>query len=531
VKDNTTFIEQSSILLLKLSRIFYELNIIINSKLKLRELSLEFQRLAFIRNSMTPYINNTDMLIKVLYQHLAFIRQYDLELAKYIEGYSSKQSGQAETVKNILLVIHDNEKLMANTNFLKDQIKNLSTSDLQKGLRSRLEILVKRVEEILAINKCLNDLNYWDYKTHADTDFYTNTIEGYFSGKVDLKDFTGLSSFNDKQLHASVKSDAAVKKLYYLSQFTHRAEEQAIFISRIVEFIKQDIKDGNWVTNDSTRKFYDNIDRYAQIFKIKFRNSSFSDILIANKTLGEQPFAWIRLLEKMKKLLEQVSSVQIPAIQNARASLNTIFINRINEIKSLMGILLNQMEKSINSAGKNERPYEVIEKGLIRVERAIRKLWKLRKKRFRELKTKIQRLSLIVIPEIDSLTESNQIIDDASNLIETGITWNKFNEHLDAIKQRMGQKPSTGKYDKVGLLLFDISKMESVSNNFIGLRRVINEKRRAIQEYPIDQIKLVIKELIMLYLELISYLKLLKTDNDLNQVSIDMNNFLRYYYG
>ena len=95
----------------------------------------------------------------------------------------------------------------------------------------------------------------------------------------------------------------------------------------------------------------------------------------------------------------------------------------------------------------------------------------------------------------------------------------------------MGQKPSTGKYDKVGLLLFDISKMESVSNNFIGLRRVINEKRRAIQEYPIDQIKLVIKELIMLYLELISYLKLLKTDNDLNQVSIDMNNFLRYYYG
>src|SRR3989344_1880660 len=190
---------------------------------------------------------------------------------------------------------------MANTNFLKDQIKNLSTSDLQKGLRSRLEILVKRVEEILAINKCLNDLNYWDYKTHADTDFYTNTIEGYFSGKVDLKDFTGLSSFNDKQLHASVKSDAAVKKLYYLSQFTHRAEEQ--------------------------------------------------------------PIAWIRLLEKMKKLLEQVSSVQIPAIQNARASLNTIFINRINEIKSLMGILLNQMEKSINSAGKNERPYEVIEIG------------------------------------------------------------------------------------------------------------------------------------------------------------------------
>jgi len=531
---NARFMEESTLLLLDLSMLFHKISLIIDDDEKLRDSELDYRQLAFIKNDVTTNRGNVNYLVGILSQKLQFIERYDKTLAQLISKYGQTKSRQREILANLYSITRGSSKLSVNMNILLENVELLDDQDLKSKIKNRLILIRKYLYETQVLNYGLEDANNWGIHAHDDLSFFVERIETYFKGgwTRDRRSFISLDNFKEDNLKKSILGSEEIKKIYYLIQFMHKVEAQLDYISKKIEFLQRDINNGVWIRNVATKEFYEHVEEYADDFRKEFKNMPFADSLLKHKEIiREDPFAWIKFLEKMRKILEQFMSMKNSAIEDAKNYIYQAFKKKKDLLDSLITQLSSQLNEIIITQSEDTNTIKQIEEGIKRIEKAINLLWKERKKKFNKIKINIDRLSIYVTPELDRLTQTFNIISEGNMLIQNLRAMAKFSDHHEKLTKAIGPKPTSKNFGHLGMLAFDYARMENIATTINFTEQLIKQKDSQLRDYNLTKLKKSIKELIDMYNELINFIKLTKILIDISLISNKINKFNGDYYG
>ena len=271
--------------------------------------------------------------------------------------------------------------------------------------------------------------------------------------------------------------------------------------------MKEDIEGDEWVKNVATKKFYNEIEKHAGVFKKEFFNSHFADDLIKNKLkIGEQPFAWLEHFDKMKKLLERLMSMKNIAIENAKVSLTNLFKNRIYSLESSINRLALQLQQISVPASENANLIKEINEGFRRIELSINKLWKQRKKMFRKIKGNIDKKSLETLPLLNNAIAVLDISFEADILANHVKSNLQFISHKDKLVDII-RIPNSKKIPHLLMLAFDFARIGENFEKINEQEKKLLEKDKNANNYDYAPIKKSVIELIGMYYSFIDWTK------------------------
>lgn len=532
--NNVRFVEASAELLLELDVLWHKVNAIINNDERLRNSALEYRRLSFIKNNISTNKGNARHLIYMLGQHIPFIANYDKALAQLISNYAPAKTKQMQLLLEISNLTGDASKLSANIDILLEQADLLKDTLMASKIKARLLLIKRYLEEIRALNFDLEDINNWNMHVHNDITFFTERIKIYFEGgeAKDRIQFTALNNFKDENLRKELFESRELRVLFGIAEYTYNAEAQTDYISKLILFLQHDIENGIWVRSQATAKFYKNIEFYADFFRKRFLNKPFANSLIINKPkIGEQPFEWINLLQKMKIALENAMPKKNMAIDNAKIHLDSVFGGRVGSLKSSIMELSAQLNQLLRSEIEDTSLLKQIEEGIKRVEKVINRLWKERRKKFENIKTRITSLSIDVMPMLDRFIESIKIINEGTRIAQNNIALVQFGESNNKITKFIGSKLDQRRFELFGMLSFNFARMGDIVESNAQNEERIKQKDALSEKYDLTELRIAVKELTILYTEFINFLNLISIDTNVKDVAYKINNFMRENYG
>lgn len=534
---NIIFIENTADLLKDLGMLLDNIDSIINNDRKLRNYAYDHRLNYFLRNQIEVNRGNVKSIMNILIKHLRYIKRYDKRFAQLVSGYGPMESKQRQILEAFSNISNDSSKLSANIDILLENVERLEDEELKLKIRKILNLIKTYSNEEDILNADLYDVNNWNLHVHDDINFFKERVEAYLKGGAtrDKKQFNALNSFKDQNLNFESKE---VKMIDYLAQFTHRVEEQTNYILKLISFLNEDIEDNEWKRNVATKKFYDNVDLYADTFRKDFLNNPFADSLLKYKyksKIGEQPFAWIEILTKMIKVLERLIQMKNTTIDNARIYLNNLFRNRIDSLKSSITVLSLQLNRVIKEENQDVKIMKEIEEGIKRIENITHKLWKNRKKRFKKIKIEIDNKNIRILPEMNKLFEMFSIIQDSDKLKDNAQGLIEFSRHTEKIKMLVGDYPTEKNIGHLLMFDFNLARMSEFISGSNFIEKAIKQKDMYVKGYELSKIRKSINELINLYLELINFISLVII-TDMAQIDTKtamqkINQFRSEYYG
>ena len=532
--DNASFIEASAELLLQLGVLWYKFNLIINNDGRLRNSALDYRRLSLIKNNIEANRGNMRYIIDMLSQHLPFIERHDKTFAQLISNYGPAKKKQMQLLSELSNLAGDTSKLSANIDILLEQADLLNDTLMASKVKARLLLIKRYLEEIRALNFDLEDINNWNMHFHNDITFFTERIKIYFEGggARDRMQFTALDEFKDEKLKKDLFESRELRVLFGIAQWTYNTEAQMDYISELRLFLEKDIENNQWVRNQATSTFYKNIELYADIFRKKFLNNPFANSLIKNKSkIGEQPFEWINLLQKMKQALEDAMPRKNIAIDNAKNHLYNVFRSRVESLKSSIIGLSAQLNQLLSPEIEDASLLKQIQEGVKRIERVINKLWDKRRKKFKNISARITSLSIYVMPTLDRFIETVNIIKEGTKIAQNNIALVQFGESTNKIVSIAGPRLQPRHFELLGMLGFNFARMGDIVESNNQNEELIKQKDALSRNYDLAKLKISIKELTELYMEFIEFLNLVNIGVDIKEFTYKTNNFMREYYG
>ena len=509
---NVKFVEDSASLLLDLGVLFYSANSVINDEKRLKSSAIDYRRLALLKNIVVVNKGNTPVLMARLNTHLSFIQQYDKTLAELISNYLPNLNRQKELLSKISNLIQDAEQMLANIDILMENIERLPNSDLKLRLKSRIVMLKRYSEEIRVLNFDLYDIKNWGRYFHEDLKFFVDRVNTFFKGGVtrDRIRFISLDQFDEEKMKRNITSSQQFRVLFSLSRYTHDTQAQIEYLSKLILFLEKDIEDGKWIRNLSTSKFYNNVEAYADIFRKRFFNEPFAKSLLANKQkIGEQPFKWIELLQKMKQGLEASMPKKNVAIENLMNLLSNLFSERITALRSSILKFANEMVELLQKETQNKDLLKLIEDGVKRMEKTINRIWEERKRKFNEFANGINLLSKVVNPSLDQFTQQIDIERESAQIARDSMAFVQFWDTTLKINRTIPRASVQKRHGLSGMLAFNIARMEELveSNNAMEAR--IKQKDELARTFPLDRVKTIVVELIGVYQNLMRFIEFL----------------------
>ena len=243
------FAEKSLMLLYELDSFVNSASNIINEPAKLRTNSSDYAFVDRLRQKSTAK-EGINLIKERLKVELPTIEIYDKRLALFIKTYEARSQVELDSLRYLLGITKEENLRILGLNFdvALQYVENVINKDAKEKLRLRLILIKKYFDEAEELGKITHDLE--DGKMlHRDILFFADRINRYFEGGTtsDGMSFKGLlKSFRDENLRAAVFGNAGVKRLFYLSQFLHRIEEQSAFVSGLVTMLEKAESSGTW---------------------------------------------------------------------------------------------------------------------------------------------------------------------------------------------------------------------------------------------------------------------------------------------
>lgn len=532
--ENLVFIENASILLSYLAELFQRINVLINNDRKLKGAYLmDYKRLEWIKRGLAAK-RSKDSLMEMLRQQLDFINRYDKELAMLI---SNKGDTSGEFLASVSIMAKEPSKVYANIDILLEGVDKLEDSKLRSRIKAILTLMKRQMDEAKALRYYSEDVNNWSMHVHDDITFFTERVDSYFRGSKPegREGFTAIDSFRDEELKKSVYAAREIRMLRYITQFTYRVEAQIGFITRLISGLQTDIEENQWIRNVATKKFLDELELHANKFRTEFRNSPFADSLIANKKrIGEQPFEWISLLQKMANNLTRLIQMKSAVIENARAFLANAFSARITALNQSFARLSIQLAQTTSIETEDSLLLRKIKEGIERVEKRMKRRLEEAKKRIGALKEDIENLTITIQPEFEKAVQMSSLTEEGAKLTRSSEKANKFFEHMGQVSRVLRSRGlNANSFEYLGILLFDAARLQDLIRNKVKAQETIKEKERRAREYDLSNLKSLIWKLLSLYLEFVNALQLgiAIVGIDYESIKMRINKFLGEYYG
>lgn len=511
--DLLTSLEEAAELFKDLVSLLENASSIVENDAKLMESSYDHKWLSEIKRIVEENKGNTEYLINVLSRHLRYIERRDTILAQFIARYRPTRTEQMKLLTSISAMIEDPSKLSANVDILLETVEKLEDKLLKAKLRNTLLSIKKFLGEIRALNYYLYDVNGWNLHVHNDIHFFTGRIKGYFKGGIikdrEGKDVEGIDFFEDAALRKTVFGSIEVKRVYYLASFTHKVEEQIAFISGLIASLQKDIENEVWVQDVATKEFLSKIDEHANTFLTKFANEPFAKTLLNNKgNIGEQPFRWIDLLNRMKASLENLMTRKNAVIEGAMKYLNGAFGNRLEQLKALIATISSRITRILKETTGDIDVIRQIQEGLKRIERVVQRLWVERKKKFKNVKGMIDSKSADVIPNLVRAIELTNLDLEARKLAQYAQTAVNFGEHTDMLLDMIN--PLDSRHSSHALMLgFDFKTLGETAEGINEIGKEVKGKAKTFQNIEFAPLIKSVRELIAIYNEFINLVKLM----------------------
>lgn len=495
------------------------------------------KRVNFIRYNFDAFTKgkkedeiNIESLIFMLRQHANFINKYDKEFSRFILEYNESNPNK-KAISEIYNLIYSQVDIGSHYSVFLEKIERLDSIELKSKLINRLQLIKKASEEIKALSLCIKDLNKWQVYMQRGNDigFFINRLNDYFNGFVYEEEqiFISLNSFGDSLLRKNVDNSSEVNHLKNMPGLSNRLQYW-------IDFLYQDInkETGNWEKNDSTKKFFFNIKHIAKQFEKDYWNRETANLLLDNQSLGEDPFSWIGLLQQEKEAISgQISLRRNKAIEEAMKSLLIIFQNRIIILMTATIKIIDNIKNILLSEKKHIDTVKHIEERIASIEKAVKKLWKGKKKKFKVMKTNLENLSIPIIKSIMQLLENMELIEEAENLRKNYAGLVKYRDY--GLRLSKGVNPLNHKsFGSIAMYTLTLKICQDAISNVSNVFEELKKKDKKIESLNLNEAKSLIKEYIYQYKKLIGILALI----DLRVVSAQnianlITKFEAEYYG
>lgn len=529
------FIEKAADLLKDFNMLLDAISAILGDDKKLRDSAYDYRQLSKIKEHLSENREYPKQITGLLSQNIDYIKRYDKMLAQLILHYIYSRVKQEDVLKELYDVSKEPLKLGANADTLLEKTEIIDDGGLKSKIRSRIVLIKRCFEEIEALHYDIEDVKWWGMHLHYDVNFFTGRVEGYFKGAAtsDGKEFVPLEKFGDERLKKAIFESREVKNLYYLGKYTRKSQEQIEYINSLISLLYQDInkETKEWVIGTATRKFYENSKEYAAKFVSDYSNYIFAEFLIKGRErIGENPFEWIKLLEKMIYFLEKASQKKNIMIESAGTYIYSTFNNRIEKLKSSINFIASSLNEILRVGGREHDIIKKIEEGIKRIEKAINKLWKARKKKFEKMKTEVESKNLYILPEINKLIAVADITPEASSTAKIAGRLVQFSKHKDALIGRI-DVTNPKHFPFIGMLAFDLARMGDLTGIISKMENLTKQKDFYARTYDYTRIKKYVREMIGTYLLFIEWVKSMGIGVETGNVSEKIRRIRGDYYG
>ena len=499
---NVKFIDASSYLLYPLSLAFYKLNLGIMEDRKLRIYARDFKHLDILKEIVNANEGNPQRVIEILSrpEHFEFIKNHDRELAQLIAQFSNLNS-QTGHSKNLRDLLGNPALLLANIELALGYAESIPDKPLKEKIKSRLMLIGRNSREIRVLRQDLEDINRLSSYLHLGVPFFVATINGYFNGSKqdERRKFEPLDQFNDGVLKKEVYGNAQIKRMYYFANLTSRMDEQKKLITQFIAGLQSDMQGEVWVRNIQTKKFFEGLTGHARRFK-ELGNGKFAEYLLAHSQYGEQPNKWIALLKGMMAELnaksEELIRIRSRVIEDARVSLFGLFESRIKTLTENISKLSNGSLQDASIENTGSGTILKIKKGLDRMEKVIRRLWKERRKKFHQIKIRIGNLSLQVMPKIDELSRLAEAVKEGRSIASSMEHFLRYSRAKQQIAPRVRSNNLYNSFGNLIMINFAAARMDDSLEEVDAAENQIRLKDKQLREYDVAPLAKVTGELL-----------------------------------
>lgn len=535
LKDNKAleFSEKVLMLFAEVESFIENVANILNNPSELRAKSLDYIFLMGLKQRIAVQPFAIKSVLEGLKSDLPTIETYDKEFASFIKDYKSRSYQEINSLMNLLYVTRQENlrKLILNFEIYLQYLENITDDGIKEKLKLRLLLIKKYADEVDEIEAILHDLEEKEM-LHRDILFFTDRLNKYFEGgaTADNFNFKGLQkTFKDEKLGKDVYGNNYVNRLTYLSKFLHRIDEQIAFVSELVSILETAGQSGEWQGFLGPNGFYENIGTYASKFEAEFQNQPYASMLLkGKKTIGEQPLVWLKLIRNMWNFMQKLANEKNFVMSNMHDFLLQIFSQRRNELLNSISRVADDTNKSISYYLASHQDMAFFKQLRIRLEKLESKIdikWRKIKRQFKVRRTSINSKYFELMPKLQDVIAQSDFSEEAKNLYRLIESFSAYVAHKDQLLSTF-----RGQSSSLFALIFDFARIGENITATEGIIKALERKSVGLSEKMLDDLKKLVKEALIRYVEIVTFLKSLNLRVDVLPIEEKIRRFIADEY-